>query len=892
MLPQYEITGFLGRGGMGAVYRGRQISLDRDVAIKVLPETFTQGNDELNYVARFKQEARAMARLNHPAILSVYDFGETNGGQLFFVMEFIDGTDIHQYLQGHGGKVDQGDAVTITAHVLDALDYAHAHGIVHRDIKPANILLTRDGRVKIADFGLAKRLWDSAEVAVPSLTISNVALGTPDFVAPEALDGSQTVDHRADLYAVGVMLYQLLTGVLPRGNFDWPSEIVAGIDTRLDGIVSKAMATNPDNRYASAAAVRADLDAIMSQPVERIEAGAKSNAPAAVAATTSVRGSKLPNKGSRMPVYLAIGALVTAFFVVGAFTFLRFGKNLKVTQVSKVESLPSGLAQSQNSDIPDAPALGSVEAVESKEPEPLALSSVEVPQELNASTTEPDPAASLPSPEEVPESVEVAKNADPATETPIVAAPPVVVTLAEQLPTTPAPNSKTPPLLSIPGLNTRIDGYLLARRKQIGELAVKYERGLDSRLNQAANSGDLKSVKIYQEEKSKVSALLSALSTAPLDPLAAVLESNTLPNLSLESPNEVVTLRATWDSEHKKIHDDLQGKLSQSLQALGAELTKSRRFEEAGAVLTFRDSLGERSLSFPTRESEDTVTNETNMDVLSTAAIPSDLAAVTGDKPFKNSLGMKFVPVPGTEVLFCVHETRYKDYARYAETKSGIDSSWKTQTHDNFEIKRDSDDHPVTSVSWDDAKSFCAWLSEEEGRTYRLPTDREWSLAVGIGSLEVWDKDVTPETVFQPQDVFPWGIEWPPPKGVGNFSDDSRKAKASREKSEYIDGYDDGFPTTAPVMADEPNVLGLHDLAGNAREWCEDWYNGDETVRVARGGTWSHSERKYLLSSARGPTRPQSRLSHYGFRVVLVIAPKPHPNPKPTTPAGSPPTDR
>ncbi|MCB1087274.1 MAG: protein kinase, partial [Verrucomicrobiae bacterium] len=130
MLPQYEIIGIIGRGGMGAVYRGRQAKLDRDVAIKVLPETFTQGEDELNFAARFLQEARAMAKLDHPAIISVYDFGETPEGQLYFVMEFIDGMDIHQYLHHHGGKLPQEQALAIVAHVLDALDYAHNHGIV------------------------------------------------------------------------------------------------------------------------------------------------------------------------------------------------------------------------------------------------------------------------------------------------------------------------------------------------------------------------------------------------------------------------------------------------------------------------------------------------------------------------------------------------------------------------------------------------------------------------------------------------------------------------------------------------------------------------------------------------------------------------------------------
>src|SRR5690606_12267305 len=133
---------------------------------------------------RFEQEARAMAKLDHPGIVSVYDFGETAEGHLYFVMEFVDGMDIHQYLKHHEGRVPQEHALSIAAHVLDALEYAHAHGIVHRDIKPANILLNHEGRVKIADFGLAKRFGEGDDASAPALTMSNVAVGTPDYVAP------------------------------------------------------------------------------------------------------------------------------------------------------------------------------------------------------------------------------------------------------------------------------------------------------------------------------------------------------------------------------------------------------------------------------------------------------------------------------------------------------------------------------------------------------------------------------------------------------------------------------------------------------------------------------------------------------------------------------------
>lgn len=227
----------------------------------------------MNFAARFLQEARAIAKLDHPAIISVYDFGEISAGQLYFVMEFVDGMDIHQCLNLHEGRIPPESALSITAHVLDALDYAHRQGIVHRDIKPPNIMLDKNGRVKIADFGLAKSLSSDKADSMPALTMKNVAVGTPDFVAPEALESGVTPDHPADLYAVGVMLYQMRTGKLRRGQFKMPSEIYADIDSRFDDLISQAMQSDPDDRYSDSPAMRSDLDSILTQPLKKNRAG-------------------------------------------------------------------------------------------------------------------------------------------------------------------------------------------------------------------------------------------------------------------------------------------------------------------------------------------------------------------------------------------------------------------------------------------------------------------------------------------------------------------------------------------------------------------------------------------------------------------------------------------
>ncbi len=233
LLPQYRIESLLGRGGMGAVYKGWQTALERPVAIKLLPAEMAA--DE-SFIARFQREARVLARLQHPGIVAVHDFGQTGEGHLYFVMEFVDGTDLHRIIHGPGLSEEQ--TLEIVSQLCEALQYAHSQGVVHRDIKPANVLVTGDGRAKLADFGLARPVQEGSAV----LTQGNVVMGTPDYMAPEQLYGMP--DHRADLFSLGVMLYEMLTGRPPRGSWLAPSQRVQ-VDVRLDGVVRPGLAGGP-----------------------------------------------------------------------------------------------------------------------------------------------------------------------------------------------------------------------------------------------------------------------------------------------------------------------------------------------------------------------------------------------------------------------------------------------------------------------------------------------------------------------------------------------------------------------------------------------------------------------------------------------------------------------
>ncbi len=576
--PPYEIQRILGRGGMGAVYLARQVSLNRLVAIKILPADIDDGFN--NFTERFKIEAQAMAQLSHPGIVAVFDFGETADSLLYIVMEYIDGTDVQQMV-AQQGRLHSAHAIAVTAHVCDALAYAHSRGIIHRDIKPSNIMVSHDGVVKVADFGLAK-MSKSGETG---LTQSGTAMGTLHFMAPESLTLGTTVDQRADIYAVGVMLYQMLTGKLPQGMFEMPSLQVPGLDPRYDGIVAKALRENRELRYPTALDMRHDLDAILTQPVVKVDAAAET-APAAL--RTQAR-PLLPGGQPYRPPYRG------------------------------------------------AP---------------------------------------------------------------------------------PAPKKKSFAGLILTGL---------------GVLAVM----------------------------------------------------------------------------------------------------------AAGFFF-----LGDESLK---------------------------PAPATRDRPFVNSLGMQFVSVPGTEIEMCIHETRRQDYAAYAAAALNVNDEWQNQQLDGIPCGN-KDDHPVVGVSWADAQAFCVWLTKKEGKTYRLPTDREWSYAVGIGLNENWTTDTTPEMLNSGvANKFPWGGDFPPKTKdqAGNYGDTALKEKFTAKP--FIEGYTDGFVTTAPVMSFKPNLQGFYDLGGNVSEWVEDWWNAAKVDRVLRGASWIHSS-DVLLSSGRFPNKPGNRGPLDGFRAVLEVS--------------------
>jgi serine/threonine protein kinase len=285
--PQLEVLQLIGQGGMGAVYKARQKQLDRVVALKVLPPGI--GGDAA-FAERFTREAKALAKLLHPNIVALFEFGQADG-IYYLLMEFVDGVSLGQLLRS--SRVSPREALAIVPQICDALQYAHDQGIVHRDIKPENILLDRRGRVKVADFGLAKLvgaepLTRPSDTLPPSdgeragvmgdrpeaLTAAGKIMGTPNYMAPEQVEHPGEVDHRADIYALGVVFYQMLTGELPGKAIEPPSRKVQ-IDVRLDQVVLRALEKNPQLRYQQVSEMKTGVETIVgSASVPPAEPGA------------------------------------------------------------------------------------------------------------------------------------------------------------------------------------------------------------------------------------------------------------------------------------------------------------------------------------------------------------------------------------------------------------------------------------------------------------------------------------------------------------------------------------------------------------------------------------------------------------------------------------------
>ncbi|MDB6070292.1 MAG: prkC 34 [Verrucomicrobiales bacterium] len=364
MLPAYDIMHLIAAGGMGAVYAGVQRALDRPVAIKILPPGAARDGESID---RFRTEAKAMARLTHANIPAVYDF-DVSAGYCYLVMEFIDGWNVHQLITQKELQPDL--TYSLLSQVCDALHYAHQRGIVHGDIKPSNLLVNQEGVVKLADFGLAQ-LIDSTSASDPD---AFTPMGTPEYAAPELWQPGVTLDHRADLYSLGCVFYEMLTGAPPQGQFQLPS-VPLKLDPRVDVVIARCMQASPNLRYQSAAEIKKAVEEIR-QPAPR--AGGPHRSPVRVVRPPARRPGASAPSGKRPAARKADGIppLVWILLLIAVIAGVAYIIKTKAASSSSpanqaVSTAPGASAKiSAASPPPDSPAPSTPPASDASIPNP------------------------------------------------------------------------------------------------------------------------------------------------------------------------------------------------------------------------------------------------------------------------------------------------------------------------------------------------------------------------------------------------------------------------------------------------------------------------------------------------------------------------------------------
>jgi len=871
-LGEFEILERLGQGGMGAVYKARQRSLKRLVALKTLQLSIAE---DAEYIARFQQEAVAAAGLNHPNLVQVHSAGE-NDGLHWFAMEYVEGESAKARLN-RKGRLDPLEAIAITLHVATALEYGwRKAALIHRDIKPDNIFLSSDGEVKLGDLGLAKSAGQTT-----GLTVTGHSMGTPHYISPEQVQDMKVVDFRADIYSLGCTLYHFLSG---RAPFDGTSAVAIMVKhinepvpilqeawpecpEVLNEVVGKMMQKDPARRQQDYAELIRDLR-------QAYDVVSNSDAPAMVAETpedvsqanaavsTKPSGSIPPQKPtpakSKVPIYAGI---VVVMGVVAAAAFFLFKPK------SPDQTGGASTAISVATATKDSPFVNS-----------LGMKFVPVPV-VGGPTGGQRVLFSV-------------------WDTRVQDYEQFVKDTKRDWPKVDFEQSPTHPAVMVSWDDAReFCGWLTEREHKSRNLSINEEYRLptDHEWSCAAEIGD-------REDPSKMPAENNAKLTDVYPWGTQWPPPNNSGNYASEE------LRPFYDSDTSHFfrttiisgyHDgyaftspvgtyaadrfglyDLGGNVWQWCEDW-FDQTQTVRVMRGGS---WNHGYGNALLS-SRREPHEPQTRGTfagfRCVIASITAPGIGASSATKDSPFVNTLGMKFVPVPGTKVLFSIWDTRVQDYKAYAAARK-VDDSWTKQEKNGVPVSRDSDD-PVVGVSWDDAESFNQWLTEKEigagkipqGSKYRLPTDEEWSIAVGLPP----EQGATPKERRGKNNLdYPWGRGFPPKAKVGNYADTAFHQKFPTEK-DWIDDYTDGYATTSPVGSFPANAYGLYDMGGNVWQWCQDWFDKDQKDRGLRGASWednNNNDHLDLLSSARHHHEPgiRDRYYGYGFRCVLELPAK------------------
>jgi formylglycine-generating enzyme required for sulfatase activity len=827
---KYRLENKLGEGGMGNVFRARRLFMDDFVAIKFMrPEVMA--DPEIRQ--RFYQEAQVAARIKHPNVVTVHDFGETADGLVYLVMEFLEGMSLGQLISKNG-PLELDHVVDIGIQICEALMCMLENNVIHRDLKPDNIMLVRDAHgaevVKVVDFGVAKILESNAR-----LTRFKARLGSPVYSSPEQFLG-QYVDHRTDLYGLGIIFYECLTGHVPfeaLSETELLSAIVHKMPPRLDekipgfaslmaDLVHWLLAKNPDDRPRNACEVCKCLQAL--------------------------RNSKKTLQG-----------------------YQPNGKHEKVEPSSPERELAGGF--DRGLEISD---YGLNEPIQF----PKATIKNSKSGERHGAAGEPE---NFPSPEQIrnprfqPRRPRHSRKVRRLGSYFIMAGFGVVASFLIWK------------ILSDPVVHA----YFMPSFHQLTSLSQKFvasgqasfSQAFD-RLKELAFSGKKNDVNSLPTNQIKNPSRSFRTGQTPL-PLAAV-ETNTVQAVAAISDVATPSFQSPAPAKQSQAETNL-GRTGQP-QAGSSFADKAKYGGVAGRAVRHDNSKVKNGLpsnrqSFSTSPARPKKTAVASREL---PAIPAGMVLIK-ETVFKrgdlfgdgsaNEQPAHWVRVG--DFLIGQHEVTNKEYLAFVEATGKHFPEWMepgSKYHhqtgaDDFYKKLGpalyNPDHPVVGVSWHDAVKYCDWLSQNSPVKYRLPAEAEWELAARGGKTEI---------------KYSWGNGSPQLTHGGNVGDESLK-KAIPDLPIIWRAYDDSYVYTAPVGKFGANDLGIYDMTGNVWEWCGDWYDekayqkqersgpagpAQGTEKVIRGGSWSDMPAKLRLSYRRG-LPPAFRSNNLGFRVAASM---------------------
>ncbi|MGV3663898.1 MAG: SUMF1/EgtB/PvdO family nonheme iron enzyme [Prosthecobacter sp.] len=874
----YRLCGLLGEGGFGNVWHAEQTEvIRREVALKLVKP----GMDSAQVLGRFSQERQALASLEHPNIAKLLDAGMAPSGRPYFAMELVRGGPVTEWCRASNASLEE--RLRLFIQICHAVQHAHEKGILHRDLKPTNILVTNVAGQpvpKVIDFGVAKALHATSQEALTLLTQADQAVGTPLYMSPEQIEGGRELDARSDVYALGVVLYELLTDTPPflmehadmRGLKQMIQETVperpstrarqrTGVPTQrrkdkqkslaaslsqlptdLDWITLRALEKDRQRRYASAAELAADVQRHLdSQPVL-----ARPPSLAYTAGRWLRRHRKACLAGAAVILCSAVAAGVSMYWARPV-REIPFPPPLPAEEVAR-RSVTNSLGM-KFVPVPGIEALFCIHETRRRD---YAAYAAAVPGEntewKDIYQNSPTLGKAAPGPKDDHPVVMVSwEDANRFCEW---------LSRVEgrtyRLPTDAEWSAAA-------GVRERSGAEVPPSKRSANPERLLYPWGTHfppRTEERAGNYADEAWAQAFPGRSSIPGYNDGFPATAP------VMSFKASPYGLYDMGGNVSEACAEWldDRRHGRVYRGSAFHTYETAFLLASERTSS---SPAGRY----PGLGFRCV-LDVKASPAAVVSQP-----APAPAPA-LAKQTGSQsqPLTNSLGMKFVPVPGTKVLFCIHETRRQDYEMFAATVPWLSTRWKNVTHEGRPAGH-LPDHPVVGVNWHDANAFCAWLCQKEGRTYRLPADREWSLAVGLSKEEEEAAaGLSPEQLGG-LDInhYPWGGSFPPRSGdrAGNYAD--TVWHETFPERDWIAGYTDGHATTAPVMSFKPNAFGIYDLGGNAYEWCMNPYStATPDRRVTRSCSYHMRSSRTLRSNHRGWGQADTPSTGIGFRCVLV----------------------